>query len=128
MGDRAKGTVKVKVRLNPDEVEVVNDPRSETFTLFPEMAATVFFLGEGKPAATGAVVPQVFAPQAAVQKDDQGTFVWQVVEDRVSRLAIEAGEAKEGRVLILGGLKGGERVVIDPPEGLRDDLRVRIMP
>ena len=59
--------------------------------LFPEMAATVHFLGEGKPNPTGPVVPQVTAPAAAVQTDGGGAFVWKVVEDRVQRVSIEAG-------------------------------------
>jgi RND family efflux transporter MFP subunit len=128
MGDRAKGTVKVKVRLNVDEVREVNDPQTETFTLFPEMAATVYFLGEGKPASSGAVVNQVYAPQNAIQSDAGGPFVWQVVDDRVRRVAVETGDAKDGRVRIHGGLKGGERLVVDPPENVRDDLLIRIMP
>ncbi len=85
MGDRAKGTVRVKVQLDVDEVKEVNDPESETFTLFPEMAATVHFLGQGKPNPTGLVVPQVTAPAAAVQTDADGNFVWRVVDDRVQR-------------------------------------------
>lgn len=126
MGDRAKGTVKVKVRINVDEVAAVNDPQSETFTLFPEMAATVHFQGEGKPASRGPIEPQIFVPSAAIQTDADGTFVWQVVDERVQRVAIEAGEAQQGRVRIHSKLKGGERIVIDSPTELRDDLRVRI--
>jgi multidrug efflux pump subunit AcrA (membrane-fusion protein) len=118
----------VKVRLNEDEVRGVNDPATETFTLFPEMAATVYFLGEGKAASSGAVAPQVFAPQAGVLTDAQGPFVWKVVDERVTRAPIEPGDLQEGRVLIRSGLKGGERIVIDPPENLRDDLRVRLLP
>jgi RND family efflux transporter MFP subunit len=128
MGDRAKGTVKVKVRINEDEVRAVNEPRTETFTLFPEMAATVYFLGEGKAATSGAVVNQVYVPQAAVMAGAEGPFVWQVVDDRVRRVAIEPGEAKEGRVRVQSGLQGGERLVVEPPEGLRDDLLVRVLP
>jgi RND family efflux transporter MFP subunit len=128
MGDRAKGTVKVKVRLNVDEVAKVNDPSAEDFTLFPEMGATVYFLGEGKAAASGAVVQQVFAPSAAVQTDASGSFVWQVVDDQVRRVAVETGETGEGRVLIRRGLKGGERVVVDPPQELREAMRVQVTP
>lgn len=128
MGDRAKGTVKVKVVLNVDEVTQVNDPQTETFTLFPEMAATVFFIGEGKAATTGAVAPQVFAPQNAVKTDARGSYVWQVVDDRVSRVAVDVGEAQDGRLLIKSGLKGGERVVLDPPPEMQDNLRVQFTP
>jgi multidrug efflux pump subunit AcrA (membrane-fusion protein) len=128
MGDRAKGTVKVKVRLNDDEVAAVNNPQTETFTLFPEMAATVYFLGEGKPASSGAVIPQVFVTRAALQSDAGGSFVWQVVDERVARVAVEAGEPLDGRVRIHSGLKGGERLVLNPPPDLQEGLRVRLAP
>jgi RND family efflux transporter MFP subunit len=126
MGDRAKGTVKVKVRLDDAEVAAVNDPDSETFTLFPEMAATVYFLGEGRPAARGAVEPKVFAPASAIQSDSAGPFVWKIVDDRVLRTTVEPGEMKDGRAQIKSGLKGGERIVVEPPPGLEDNARVRV--
>jgi RND family efflux transporter MFP subunit len=128
MGDRAKGTVKVKVQLNVDEVAQVNDTRTETFTLFPEMAATVYFLGEGKTAASGAVASEVFVPQAALHHGSGGTFVWQVVDDRLQRVPVETGDEQQGRVLIRRGLKGGERVVVESPAELREQMRVEISP
>jgi RND family efflux transporter MFP subunit len=128
MGDRAKGTVKVKVLLNEDEVAEVNDPRSETFTLFPEMAATVYFLSDDAPAVSGAVVPEVYAPQTAVRTDPDGSFVWKVVDQRVARVAVETGDAQNGRVRILRGLTGGERLVLQPPPDLHDKQLVRIEP
>jgi RND family efflux transporter MFP subunit len=126
MGDRAKGTVKVKVQINAEEVKEVNDPETETFTLFPEMAATVHFLGEGKTSSSGPVVPLITAPAAAVQADGNTKYVWKVVDERVQRVTIEAEEAKNGRVLVRRGLKGGERLVIEPPANLRDEMRVRV--
>jgi RND family efflux transporter MFP subunit len=126
MGDRAKGTVKVKVQLNEAEVKEVNDPDAELFTLFPEMAATVHFLGDGKRAASGPVVPLVTAPAAAVQTDGNSKFVWKVVDDRVQRVAIETDEPKDGRVIVRRGLKGGERLVIEPPANLQDGARVKV--
>lgn len=128
MGDRAKGTVKVKVRLNPEEVAAVNDPQTETFTLFPEMAATVYFLGAGKQAARGTVEPKVFAPAGAIQTDSDGPFVWKIVDDRVTRAAVDPGELKDGRTQIKSGLKAGERIVVDPPADLQDGRRVRVQP
>jgi multidrug efflux pump subunit AcrA (membrane-fusion protein) len=150
MGDRAKGTVKVKVQLDESEVREVNDPDTSTFTLFPEMAATVHFMSEGKEAQRGEVIPQVFAPAAAVRKGDSGQFVWQIVEDRVRRVAVEAdvevasgGErvsmpmpdadsknarSSNGKVRIDRGLKGGERVVIDPPEKFEEGMLVKVLP
>jgi RND family efflux transporter MFP subunit len=128
MGDRAKGTVKVKVRLDEDEVQQVNDPETQTFTLFPEMAATVHFQGEGRAVGSGPVTPQLYVPAAAVQSDADGKFVWQVVDERVKRRPVETGDAREGRVLIRRGLTAGERVVLEPPPGLKEDLPVTPAP
>jgi RND family efflux transporter MFP subunit len=128
MGDRAKGTVKVKVRLDEEEVRRVNNPQTESFTLFPEMAATVHFLSEGKSVASGQVVPQLLVPQSAVQTDANGKFVWQVVDDRLKRRPIEIGEPLEGRVLIRSGVAAGERIVLEPGEGLREDLLIKVAP
>jgi multidrug efflux pump subunit AcrA (membrane-fusion protein) len=126
MGDRAKGTVKVKVQLDVDEVKEVNDPETETFTLFPEMAATVHFLSAGKAVKSGPVIQQVTVPAAAVMSEGKEKFVWIVDDGRVNRVAVEAAEPREGRVLVRRGLKGGEKVVIDPPEKLQDKMRVKV--
>lgn len=126
MGDRAKGTVKVKVTLNTDEVKEVNDPIAKKFTLFPEMAATVHFLSEGKEAQGGKVDPQIYAPADAIKKDDNGEFVWQVVNEKVKRVSVETGDSREGRVFIQRGLKGGEQVVVNPPASLKEDVLVKV--
>ena len=127
MGDRAKGTVKVKVTLNSEEVKEVNDPIAKKFTLFPEMAATVHFLSEGKEAQGGKVDPQVYAPADAIKKDDNGEFVWQVVNEKVKRVSVETAGSREGRVFIQRGLKGGEQVVINPPATLKEDQSVKVV-
>jgi RND family efflux transporter MFP subunit len=128
MGDRAKGTVKVKVQLNVDEVKTVNDPATETFTLFPEMAATVHFLREDPGAERTDAAPKVYAPRSAVESDGGGSFVWRVVEGAVRRVSVTAGDAEGSRIVIEQGLKGGEAVVVDPPRDLEDGLRVRVRP
>ena len=128
MGDRAKGTVKVKVHLSDADVRDVNRPEDDPpmITLFPEMAATVHFMSKGKAAQGGKVDPQPYAPADAITKDDNGEFVWQVVNERVKRVSVETGESRDGRVFIQRGLKGGEQVVINPPATLKEDVFVRI--
>ncbi len=126
MGDRARGTVRVKVRLDKDEVREVNSnlpPR-----LFPDLTAAVNFLKEGATAQSEETEPKVFAPAAAVKKDDGGSFVWQIVNEKVNRVRVEAGEARDDRIQIERGLKGGEELVLDPSDALSDGLAVRIVP
>jgi RND family efflux transporter MFP subunit len=115
MGDRARGTIKVKVEiLDADE------------RLFPEMSATVHFLPQdegheaGEPQAT-----LISVPEAAVRQAEQSAYVWTVAEDRARRVEIEPGAARDGRVQVARGLKGGESVIVDPPPELKEGTRVR---
>ncbi len=115
MGDRARGTIKVMVEIvDPDQ------------RLFPDTAATVHFLGEGKPAEGGKVETQVYVTADAVRKDDNGKFVWQVIDGRVKRVSVDTGDSRGDRVLIQRGLKGGEQLVIGPADELKDDQAVRV--
>jgi multidrug efflux pump subunit AcrA (membrane-fusion protein) len=41
-------------------------------------------------------------------------------------LEVESGSANDGRVEIVTGLKGGERVVVSPPAELRDRQLVKV--
>jgi RND family efflux transporter MFP subunit len=106
MGDRARATIKVQV--------VINDADA---LLFPEMAGTVFFL----PTATESVVsdePRMFCSTTAVTSDAAGNrFVWIVdAQQRAQQIPVETGGNNEGRTEITTGLKGNERVIVNPAE------------
>jgi multidrug efflux pump subunit AcrA (membrane-fusion protein) len=126
MGDRAKGTVKVKVKLTDREVEEVNDLIAKRFRLFPEMAATAHFISEGKEAQGGKVEPQMYVPADSVKKDDSGTFVWQVTSGQVKRISIEVGDIRDGRALVQRGLRAGDQVVVDAPATLKENQPVKV--
>lgn len=115
MGDRTRGIVKVKVQiLDPDE------------RLFPELSATVLFLPEAAE-ANQAQEKGVFVPVAAVQDSEQDKFVWLFEQDRVRKVSITtSGDPDEGLVAVKSGLTGGERVIVDPPPGLKDGDQVKI--
>lgn len=115
MGDRTRGIVKVKVQiLDPDE------------RLFPELSATVLFLPDAAE-TNQAQEKGVFVPVAAVQGTGRDKFIWLLDQDRVRKMAITLdGESAEGLVAIKTGLSGGERVVIDPPPGLKDGDQVKL--
>ena len=66
-------------------------------------------------------------PTSAVQSDDNGKFVWFVADDRVKRRVITSGKARDGRVVIERGVSAGERIVLDPPAGLKEDTLVRVV-
>jgi RND family efflux transporter MFP subunit len=115
IGDRARGTIKVKVEI------VDADQR-----LFPDTAATVHFLSEGKSAEGGKVETQVYVASDAIRKDDNGTFVWHVIDGRVKRVSVDTGDSRGDSVLIQRGLKGGEQLVAGPADDLKDDQSVRV--
>ncbi len=115
MGDRARGTIKVKVEI------VDADER-----LFPEMAATVHFMSEGKSAEGGRVETQVYVGSEAIRKDDNGKFVWHVIDGRVKRVSVETGDSRGDSVLIQRGLRGAEQLVVGPADNLKEDQVVRV--
>jgi HlyD family secretion protein len=109
--DRQKATVQVKVKvLHPDEY------------LRPEMNASVAFLLDDKPAATGASPrPLILVPASGVKND----AVFVVFGGRAVRRAVKTGATTNQGIQIREGLNGGEDLVVNPPTGLKDGDRVR---
>jgi multidrug efflux pump subunit AcrA (membrane-fusion protein) len=52
--------------------------------------------------------------------------VWVVRDGKVELRAIETGAERDGRIAVPKGLEGGESVVIDPPDRLRDGAAVNL--
>jgi len=96
--DRAKATVKVKVKIL--------DPGDR---LLPEMSATAAFLERPRSDAELHEVPRVWLPSSAI---DGGRVA--VVDDqhRVALRNVTTGAARGDRVEIVGGVKAGERVIV----------------
>ena len=111
--DRQKATVLVKVAI------LDRDPR-----ILPEMAAKVVFTPESE-TATAVTPRRVSVPAAAVVGEGASAKVWVVENQKVTARTVEVGRATGDRVEIRTGLTGGERIVIAPPPGLKDGLRVK---
>jgi RND family efflux transporter MFP subunit len=116
MGDRARATIKVKVAI-----EDADD------LLFPEMSGTVFFLPTDKENEANDE-PRIFALSTAVVTDADGnSIVWVVdSEKRAQSIKVEIGEEKDSETEIVSGLEGKERVIVRPPEELRDGTLVKV--
>ena len=109
--DRSKATVLAKVRF----AEL--DPR-----ILPEMSAKVSFLSQEVPAAERGA--RIAVHPAAVVSRDGKSVVFVVREGRVAQTAVEAGD-KLGELLeIRAGAAAGDKLVLRPPEKLRDGMRV----
>jgi len=111
--DRSKATVKVRIAIDR------KDPR-----IIPDMGVRVAFLGDdsaGNPAQPlrGVLVPA----NAVVQRDGaSAAFVMEGTRARLRR--ITTGASYGNQRLVEDGLKSGDRVVVDPPAGLKDGMRV----
>ena len=109
--DRQKATVRVRIAFEQ------LDPR-----ILPDMGIKVRFLEEpGEAAPAG---PRL--PVAALLRGDEGSAVWLVREGRAERRAVRVGEERDGEVVVLEGLQGGEAVIVDPPQRLRDGVAVKL--
>jgi RND family efflux transporter MFP subunit len=111
--DRQKATVLVRVAFdNPDG------------RVLPEMAGRVVFRGADD--ASAAATPQrVVIAADAVRNEEGADWVWVVSEGRVSRRQIDAGPVSAGEREVRSGLRGGETLVLQPPAGLADGVRVK---
>ena len=112
--DRQKATVKVRIAF--DEL---GDPR-----ILPDMGVKVAFQAE--PDAEAAARPRMLVPRTALRRERDGAVVFVLRDGRVERRAVAIGGTVGDEVEVLSGLRGGDRVVIDPPADLGDGSRVRV--
>ena len=111
--DRTKATVLVKIRF------IDLDPR-----ILPDMSAKVAFLSqEPTPEERQAMVS---VPVEALVSREGKAIVFVVREGRVAEVAIETGARLGDQVVVVRGVASGDRVVLDPPEGLSSGAEVAI--
>jgi RND family efflux transporter MFP subunit len=116
MGDRTRGTIKVKVEiLDPDE------------HLFPELVATVHFLPDKGLNNPDASRPFLFVPKAALFEENGHEYVW-IVDGRstVRKRAVEVAVTSADLARVEAGLKSGESVVLNPSKTLREGTVVKV--
>lgn len=111
--DRQKATV--KVRAGFDQL----DPR-----ILPDMAVKVAFQSTGGNGAQPAGGGQVVVPKDAIQNSEGRDVVWIVRDGRVERRAVSVAQTTGDESAISAGLSGGEKLVIDPPAGLKDGAKI----
>ena len=117
--DRGKATVKVRVGFEQKDARMVPDMGVRVSFLAAKPAAGAD--GAPPPAPKGVLVP----PQALVQRDG-GTVVFVVADGRVQQRSVKpaAGDIG-GQKLLPDAVKAGERIVVSPPESLKDGAAVR---
>lgn len=113
--DRSKATVKVRIAFKE------KDPR-----IVPDMGVRVAFLEDRPVDAAPAAPPKgVLVPRAALRREDGQDVVYVAVDGRLARRVVTlggltAGDSKQ----VSEGLAVGERVVIEPADGLSDGAAV----
>jgi hypothetical protein len=109
--DRSKATVLAKVRFAELDARIL-----------PEMSAKVAFLSQEVPEAERRARIAVL-PAAVVTRDGK-TVVFVMRDGRAAEVAVETGDKVGELIEIRSGVKAGDRLVLRPPEKLRDGARV----
>jgi RND family efflux transporter MFP subunit len=110
--DRAKATVKVKVRiLNPGE------------RLLPEMSATANFLNTARSEEELREPPKIWLSPASIV---DGRVATVTKDSHIAWKAVATGVKRENRIEITSGVREGDRVVTDNPERLKEGQLVRL--
>ena len=110
--DRQKATVKVRVGF--DKL----DPR-----ILPDMSVKVAFHETGGPAT--AASRTVIVPKSSVQNRDGHDEVFVLQNGHAERRAVTVSSTLNDDVMLSGGASAGERVVIEPPNGLADGAAIK---
>jgi RND family efflux transporter MFP subunit len=111
--DRSKATVMVKVRF------IDKDSR-----ILPEMSAKVAFLS--RLAKPDEQKPRIALPQTALVNLKGRKAVFLVTEDRVVETPVSLGSPMGDMVEVLGGVKVGDRVVLNPSDRLKNGSKIKI--
>lgn len=133
-GGAQNGRVSVRVRL-PDgklypEAGIANfldiqaDPNTDTVNVraqFPNQEALLVPGGiVGVEIERGAPRPVLLVPQAALQLDQQGLYALVVdAANKVELRRVTTGAERGGDIVVAGGLKAGERVIVEGVQKVR---------
>ena len=117
--DRTKATVQVKVTILDKDKD-----------LKPEMSAKATFLEPEKPKAAvdEAPVRVVTVPKDTVTTREGKSVVFELVQGKAKARPVSVSSDRQGEVVVREGLAGGELLVRQPPEGLKDGDSVRVKP
>ena len=113
--DRTKATVTVKVTiLDKDKY------------LRPEMSCNVTFLQPQKKSESAAPQRIVTVPKDAVIARDGKQTVFEVENNRAHELPVITGADLHGQIIVKQGLAGGETIVNNPPQKLKDGDAIKV--
>ena len=112
--DRSKATVMVKVRF------IDKDSR-----ILPEMSAKVAFLS--RPVKSDEQKPRTALNRAALINRGEKKKVSLVKGDRIVETAVNLGPEIGDMIEVLDGVKAGDNVVLNPPNGLKNGSKIKVL-
>jgi RND family efflux transporter MFP subunit len=111
--DRSKATVMVKVRF------IDKDSR-----ILPEMSAKVAFFS--RPATPEEQKPRTTINHSAILNRKGKEKVFLIKESRVIETPVRLGAKMGDMIEVLNGVKVGDQVVLNPPERLKNGLKIKV--
>jgi len=112
--DRTKASVLVKVRFSKKPTGIL-----------PDMSAKVAFLTRELGAEEE--TPLTTVPTTAIVPDGESqSHIFLIQGNRAEKTAVKAGK-RLGDAVVVEGLKEGQAIVLDPPEGLKDGSRIKVL-
>ncbi|MDQ3281568.1 MAG: efflux RND transporter periplasmic adaptor subunit [Acidobacteriota bacterium] len=111
--DRQKATVKVRIAFDQRDARVL-----------PDMGVKVSFVSDEQPGA--AQTTQIEVPKSAVRRDGEQDIVFLVTDGKAERRAVKVVSTEGDNSRLASGVRGGENVIVDPPEKLKDGDRVKV--
>ncbi len=100
-----------------------------------QVAVLVDFVGDKAPDVAGLYaegrvqsqsVSALMLPEAAIQREGDKAFAWQIAGDKLAKVPVALGERDErlGQYQVLSGLKPGDRILRRPTGTLTDGRRI----
>jgi RND family efflux transporter MFP subunit len=111
--DRSKATVKVRIALRQKDARIV-----------PDMGVRVAFLDDQSTNSPDRAAHDVRVPSSAVVQRGGASVVFVVDDGRARMRPVTVGLDGGDFRVVEDGLAAGERVVVDPPAGLEDGMRI----
>jgi len=112
--DRSKATVKVRIGFDTKDARIV-----------PDMGVRVSFEEKAHAGESAQQRPRgVLVPAGALHHDGNEDVVFVLKDGHARRRAVTAGAGSGDPRLLLAGVSAGESVIVDAPEGLKDEAAV----
>ncbi len=111
--DRTKATVLTKVDFLDRDTRVL-----------PEMSLKVIFMKDSTQVDTSG--PKLTVPAAAVISKDGKKMVFVIQGDEIRETPVELGEAVGNGLEVKSGVKDGDKVVLNPADKLKNEMKVKV--